>query len=139
MGARDHAPLPKTPFILVGTQCDLRNDQTVQEKLAKNKQRCIAPEQGEKLARELKAVKYVECSALTQKNLKAVFDEAIMAAWTRRRRPSRSRSASSSELPSYRWQSRIGDADKVCHSKTGWVFLCNTNLFQFPQVQQVAD
>ncbi|PAA91013.1 hypothetical protein BOX15_Mlig024969g2, partial [Macrostomum lignano] len=71
---------PKTPFILVGTQCDLRNDQTVQEKLAKNKQRCIAPEQGEKLARELKAVKYVECSALTQKNLKAVFDEAIMAA-----------------------------------------------------------
>lgn len=56
----------KTPFLLVGTQIDLRDENTTLEKLAKNKQKPITMEQGEKLAKELKAVKYVECSALTQ-------------------------------------------------------------------------
>lgn len=57
---------PKTPFLLVGTQIDLRDDPSTVEKLAKNKQKPITPETAEKLARDLKAVKYVECSALTQ-------------------------------------------------------------------------
>lgn len=50
----------------MGTQIDLRDDAATIEKLAKNKQKPITFEQGEKLAKELKAVKYVECSALTQ-------------------------------------------------------------------------
>ena len=57
---------PKTPFLLVGTQIDLRDNPSTIEKLAKNKQKPITPETAEKLARDLKAVKYVECSALTQ-------------------------------------------------------------------------
>ena len=60
----------------MGTQVDLRDDPQVMEKLQRQKQRPVAPEQGERLARELGAVKYVECSALTQKGLKNVFDEA---------------------------------------------------------------
>uniref|UniRef100_A0A8D2G5T9 Cell division control protein 42 homolog n=1 Tax=Theropithecus gelada TaxID=9565 RepID=A0A8D2G5T9_THEGE len=71
---------PKTPFLLVGTQIDLRDDPSTIEKLAKNKQKPIPPETAEKLARDLKAVKYVACSALTQKGLKYVFDKAILAA-----------------------------------------------------------
>ena len=71
---------PKTPFLLVGTQIDLRDDAATIEKLSKVKQKPITVESSEKLARELRAVKYVECSALTQKGLKNVFDEAILAA-----------------------------------------------------------
>uniref|UniRef100_A0A3Q2YAS6 Cell division control protein 42 homolog n=2 Tax=Hippocampus comes TaxID=109280 RepID=A0A3Q2YAS6_HIPCM len=71
---------PRTPFLLVGTQVDLRDDGNMLEKLAKNKQRALNAEMGDKLARELRAVKYVECSALKQRGLKNVFDEAILAA-----------------------------------------------------------
>ena len=56
----------RTPFLLVGTQVDLRDNPATVEKLAKNRQKPISYEMGEKLAKELKAVKYVECSALTQ-------------------------------------------------------------------------
>jgi cell division control protein 42 len=59
---------------------DLRDDTQVMEKLARQKQRPIGIEQGERLARELGAVKYVECSALTQKGLKNVFDEVKSSA-----------------------------------------------------------
>jgi cell division control protein 42 len=71
-----HHHCPGVPCLIVGTQVDLRDDSQVIEKLARQKQRPVASEQGERLARELGAVKYVECSALTQKGLKNVFDEA---------------------------------------------------------------
>ncbi|KAJ1999372.1 Rho GTPase [Coemansia thaxteri] len=71
---------PVVPCIIVGTQVDLREDPATLQKLAKNHQKAIPPEQGLSLAKELNAVKYVECSALTQKGLKNVFDEAIVAA-----------------------------------------------------------
>ena len=70
---------PNTPILLVGTQTDLRKDAEILEKLSKNKQNPLTPELGERLAGEVRAVKYVECSALTQRGLKNVFDEAILA------------------------------------------------------------
>lgn len=75
-----HHHCPGVPCLIVGTQIDLRDDPAVIERLAKQRQRPIDFDMGERLARELGAVKYVECSALTQKGLKNVFDEAIVAA-----------------------------------------------------------
>ncbi|KIM63836.1 hypothetical protein SCLCIDRAFT_1213971 [Scleroderma citrinum Foug A] len=74
-----HHHCPGVPCLVVGTQIDLRDDNAVIEKLARQKQRPVSTESGERLARELGAVKYVECSALSQKGLKTVFDEAIVA------------------------------------------------------------
>lgn len=53
----------------------MRDDPSVREKLAKQKMSPVRKEDGERMAKELGAVKYVECSALTQYKLKDVFDE----------------------------------------------------------------
>ncbi|AFR98774.1 cell division control protein 42 [Cryptococcus neoformans C23] len=71
---------PGVPALIVGTQVDLRDDPAQMEKLGRQKMKPITQDMGERLARELGAVKYVECSALTQRGLKNVFDEAIVAA-----------------------------------------------------------
>lgn len=70
---------PDVPFLIVGTQMDLRDDPVVIERLRKNKTAPIAYVEGEKLARREHAVKYVECSAKTLTNVKTVFDEAVLA------------------------------------------------------------
>lgn len=68
---------PGVPIILVGTKLDLRDDPEVREQLRQRKMAPIQYEQAVQVAKEIKAVKYLECSALTQRNLKSVFDEAI--------------------------------------------------------------
>lgn len=66
------------PCLIVGTQTDLRDDPAVREKLAKQKMQPVRKEDGDRMAKELGAVKYVECSALTQYKLKDVFDEVCL-------------------------------------------------------------
>ncbi|VDP11538.1 unnamed protein product [Heligmosomoides polygyrus] len=70
---------PSTPIILVGTKADLRDDRETIERLRERRLTPISQTQGLVMAKEIKAVKYLECSALTQRGLKQVFDEAIRA------------------------------------------------------------
>lgn len=71
---------PGIPIILVGTKMDLRNDQNMIGQLQGRGLHVISPEEAHNRSREIGAVKYLECSALTQEGLKNVFDEAIRAA-----------------------------------------------------------
>eukprot|EP00005_Dracoamoeba_jomungandri_P005664 CAMPEP_0174251390 /NCGR_PEP_ID=MMETSP0439-20130205/1225_1 /TAXON_ID=0 /ORGANISM="Stereomyxa ramosa, Strain Chinc5" /LENGTH=198 /DNA_ID=CAMNT_0015331683 /DNA_START=72 /DNA_END=668 /DNA_ORIENTATION=+ len=68
---------PHVPIILVGTKIDLRDDPKTIGELQKNGQQPVTPEQGQRLAQEIGAIKYLECSALTKKGLKNVFDNAL--------------------------------------------------------------
>ncbi|KAG1833907.1 small GTPase Rac1 [Suillus variegatus] len=70
---------PSTSVVLVGTKLDLREDPATIEKLRDRRMQPIQYTQGVSMARDIGAVKYLECSALSQKGLKTVFDEVIRA------------------------------------------------------------
>mmetsp|Transcript_123608 Transcript_123608/g.174215 ORF Transcript_123608/g.174215 Transcript_123608/m.174215 type:complete len:200 (-) Transcript_123608:12-611(-) len=70
---------PDTKLILVATKLDLREDKEQVERLKEKGLEPITVGEGESLAKEIGAEAYKECSALTQRGLKHVFDEAIKA------------------------------------------------------------
>ena len=82
---------PNTPIILVGTKLDLREDKETIEKLREKKLSPITNPQGLAMTKEIRAVKYLECSALTQKGLKNVFDEAIRAVLCPKAKPKKNK------------------------------------------------
>ena len=67
------------PIVLVGTQSDLRNDAQTLVELAQYKEAPVSEAEARKLTQSLGFDEYIESSSLTQKNLKEVFDCAIMA------------------------------------------------------------
>ena len=58
---------------LAGTKIDLREDKEALQALSDNGHSPIKREQGQKLANKIRAVRYLECSALTQRGLKQVI------------------------------------------------------------------
>ena len=82
---------PNKPVVLVGTKCDLREDSDVIRALAVKGGKPIGYPQGLMMAKELKMQHYVECSALTQRGLRQVFETAIRSVLSPSAKPVRTR------------------------------------------------
>jgi small GTP-binding protein len=74
----NHAP--GVPILLVGTKSDLRTDETFQKAHGLNASSFVKFDDAQAFATEIGALGCIECSAVTQDNLKPVFDTAIRAA-----------------------------------------------------------
>eukprot|EP01107_Rhizomastix_libera_P010557 TRINITY_DN2731_c0_g1_i2.p2 TRINITY_DN2731_c0_g1~~TRINITY_DN2731_c0_g1_i2.p2 ORF type:complete len:197 (-),score=25.80 TRINITY_DN2731_c0_g1_i2:679-1269(-) len=71
---------PEVPFIIVGMKTDLRNDAAAVAQLNERYHRgAITKDEGERLAEELNAYAYIECSSRQPDNVKEVFEEALNA------------------------------------------------------------
>uniref|UniRef100_A0A6B2LKK9 Uncharacterized protein n=1 Tax=Arcella intermedia TaxID=1963864 RepID=A0A6B2LKK9_9EUKA len=68
---------PGVPVLLVGNKVDLREDGDVVRGLASKGLAPTTFEEGVKVAKEIKAIKYLETSALTKIGLSEVFEEAV--------------------------------------------------------------
>lgn len=71
---------PSSPIILVGTQSDLLLDVNVLINLDQSNVKPVLSSRARGMAAKIRATDYIECSSLTQKNLKEAFDAAIFAA-----------------------------------------------------------
>ena len=71
------------PIILVGTKIDIRDDAEQMKRLQEKNITPIDEAKGQQLCQKIGAIKYIECSALTQHNLKYVFEEAVRAVLAR--------------------------------------------------------
>ena len=83
--------LPINTIFISYKKVDLREDVETVKKLKEKSEVAVSLHQGLALSRDIGAVKYVECSALTQKWLKNVFEEAIRAALSLDVKPAKKR------------------------------------------------
>ncbi|KAJ3445269.1 hypothetical protein M0812_11139 [Anaeramoeba flamelloides] len=102
---------PDTPFFLIGTKQDLRDDETTLQKLHEKGESPITYEQGMQAANEMGADRYLECSSLKQNNLKQVFHEAIRF---------------------------IVDPDKTAKSKVGFFNKTNISVLEPVQLSKIS-
>ncbi|XP_071450595.1 cdc42 homolog [Hetaerina americana] len=101
--------------VLVGTQSDLRSNIEVLVELARHQETPVPIDEARRLAARIGAVSYVESSALTQHNLKEVFDTAIVHALNRGNQSQGASSASRAE------------ADEEGGGSSFWKWLCCTS------------
>ncbi|KAL7713030.1 Ras-like GTP-binding protein RHO [Entamoeba marina] len=71
---------PDVPIVLVGTKSDIREDGEQMNRLKNQGSTLISQEEGYSLAEKIGAEKFIECSALTQENLRVMFEESVRCA-----------------------------------------------------------
>jgi len=87
-----HHYIPNIPHILVGTKIDLREDKVPDPTTGKYEP--IGSQQGQQMADEIGASKYMEVSSKTGKGVQEVFDEAVSQVLRDRENTERARSQS---------------------------------------------
>lgn len=85
---------PSSPIVLVGTQSDLLLDVNVLINLDRSNVKPVAASRARAMADKIRAADYIQCSSLTQKNLKEAFDAAIFAAIKNKARKAKKRRSS---------------------------------------------
>jgi len=65
------------PYFLIGTQTDQRDIQKIIDELSDRKQKPLKDKDGKKLAKDIEAVRYMECSAKTMAGYRDIFDEVL--------------------------------------------------------------
>jgi len=67
---------PGIKIVLIALKCDLRDDRTVRDKLARYNKHAVQYEEGLEVARRIRASRYLECSAKHNRGVNEVFQEA---------------------------------------------------------------
>ena len=68
---------PNAPFILAATKMDLRDSDEVKQRLQAEGKSLISKEEAQALVKKVKAAGYCECSAMQNKGVAELFDEAV--------------------------------------------------------------
>lgn len=92
---------PSSPIVLVGTQSDLLLDVNILINLDRSKVKPVLSSRARSIGEKIRAADYVECSSLTQKNLKEAFDAAIFAAIKNKTRKSKKRRFSDRRMKAF--------------------------------------
>ncbi|KAJ3201870.1 GTP-binding protein Rho1 [Entophlyctis luteolus] len=78
------------PIVLVACKADIRNDPQIIQALAMENERPVTYEEGKRMAQQIGAVGFVECSSRTGQGVREVFEQAARATMKKDRGDSRS-------------------------------------------------
>jgi len=68
---------PEVPFFLIGTQIDQRDNTKILEELSERNLKPLTKQDGKKLAKEIGAIIYMECSAKENSGYRNIFDYVL--------------------------------------------------------------